>query len=170
MRLKCVDSRRGVVSLRHKRLSSLPRALALVAGRREQITAAADGANHRGLGRIDLDLAPDPHDTKVDRAVERFGVARIGEFEQPLARQHPLGVGREHFQEPEFGRRQRVLVAFVVAQRLRLEIEPFGAEPHQLLLVRLGASGFGAAFTGALRRRTERMRAINSRSSQGFAM
>ena len=35
-----------------------------------------------------------------------------------------------------------MLVAFVVAQRLGFEIEPFGAEPHQLLLLRLGARGF----------------------------
>src|SRR3954471_1531386 len=35
--------------------------LALLAGRREQIAAAADGADDRGLGRIDLDFAPDPH-------------------------------------------------------------------------------------------------------------
>src|SRR4051812_33573728 len=45
-------------------------ALTLVAGRREQIAATADGADHGGLGRVDLDLAPDPHDPKVDRAVE----------------------------------------------------------------------------------------------------
>ena len=59
--------------------------LRLVAGRREQVTAAADGADDGGLGRIDLDLAPYPHDTKVDGAVESFGVARIGEFKQPFA-------------------------------------------------------------------------------------
>ena len=65
-----------------------------------------------------------------------------------------------------------MLVALVVAQRLGLEIEPFGAEANQLFLGRL-AGGLGcragAAFAGALRRSTERMRAINSRSSQGLA-
>src|SRR5215216_1984919 len=37
--------------------SGSKRSLRLVAGGREQIAAAADGADHRGLGRIDLDLA-----------------------------------------------------------------------------------------------------------------
>src|SRR6202035_2487141 len=35
-----------------------------------------------------------------------------------------------------------MLVALFVAQRLSLEIEPFGAEPHQLVLRRLGGGGF----------------------------
>src|SRR5579883_2144875 len=118
-----------------------PRALRLLAGRREQIAAAADGADHGGLGRVGLDLAADAHDAQVDGAVEGFAVARIGELEQPLARQHPLGVGGEHFQQAEFGSRQRMLVALVVAQGLRLEVQPFGAEPHQLLLVVLGRCG-----------------------------
>src|SRR5882672_3321160 len=47
--------------------------LRLVAGRREQVAAAADGADHRRLGRIDLDLAPDPHNAQIDGAVEGFG-------------------------------------------------------------------------------------------------
>src|SRR5882672_10400941 len=34
-----------------------------------------------------------------------------------------------------------MLIAFVVAQRLGFEVEPFGAEPHQLLLLRLGSRG-----------------------------
>ena len=33
-----------------------------------------------------------------------------------------------------------MLVAFVVAQRLGFEVEPFGAEPHQLLLFHLRRS------------------------------
>ena len=107
----------------------------------------------------------------IDRAVEGFGVARIGQFQQPLARQHALRIGGEHLQQAEFGRRQRMLVAFVVAQRLGFEVEPFGAEPHQLFLLRLCSRGLGgAALAGVLRRSTERMRAISSRSSQGFAM
>src|ERR1700739_4834661 len=52
--------------------------LCLVAGRRKQIAAGTDGPNHRGFGRIRLDLAADAHDTQVDRAVERFAVAGVG--------------------------------------------------------------------------------------------
>src|SRR5437867_2081055 len=113
------------------------RDLTLLARRREQVAAASDRANDRGLGRVDLDLAPDAHDAQIDGSVEGFGVARIGQLQQPFARQHPLRIGREHFQQAEFGRRQRVLVAFVVAQRLGFEVEPFGAEPYQLLLLDL---------------------------------
>src|ERR1700684_4262895 len=45
--------------------------------------------------------------------------------------------------QTEFGSGQRMLIALVVAQRLRLEIELFGAEPHQLGLARLRCGGLG---------------------------
>jgi len=139
----------------------------LVAGGREQIAAAPDGADHCGLGRVDLDLAPDPHDPEIDGAIEGFGVARIGQLQQPLARQHTFRIGRENLEQAEFGRGQRMLIALVVAQRLRLEIEPLRSEPHQLVAA-ASAVATGAR-SGALRRSTERIRAINSRNSQGFA-
>src|SRR6266568_6880433 len=65
-------------------------ALRLISRRGEQIATASDRADHGGLGRIDLDLAPDAHDSEIHRAVEGFGVARIGQFQQSLARQHAL--------------------------------------------------------------------------------
>src|SRR5205085_2250831 len=42
--------------------ASSPVWLRLVAGGREQIAAAADGADHGRLGRVRFDLAADPHD------------------------------------------------------------------------------------------------------------
>jgi hypothetical protein len=57
----------------------------LLAGGREQVSAAADGADHRGLGWIDLDFAPDSHDSQIDGAIECLGVARIGEFQETLS-------------------------------------------------------------------------------------
>src|SRR5882757_10028788 len=44
-----------------------------------------------------------------------------------------------------------MFVALVVAQRLRFQVEPFGAEPHQLVLRRLSARGLGRS-----RRRLDR--------------
>src|SRR6185312_6744464 len=40
-------------------------ALCLVAGRRKQVAAAPDGADHRRFCRVRLDLAADAHDTKI---------------------------------------------------------------------------------------------------------
>src|SRR5262245_43999704 len=53
----------------------------LVPDRGEQVSAAADGANDSGLGRVRLDLAADAHDPEIDGAVEGFGVARICELQ-----------------------------------------------------------------------------------------
>src|SRR5712671_120023 len=113
----------------------------LFAGGREQISAASDGADHRRFGRIDLDFAPNSHDPQVHGAIEGLGVTRVGQFQQSLARQHPLRIGRENLEQAEFGSGQRVLIALVVAQRLRLEIEPFRSEPHQLVFRRLRSRG-----------------------------
>src|SRR5207237_429610 len=41
-----------------------------------------------------------------------------------------------NLEQAEFGSGQRMLIAFVVAQRLRLKIEPFRSEPHQALFRR----------------------------------
>src|SRR5580693_1985949 len=114
----------------------------LVGDRREQISAASDGADYRGFSRVRFDLAPDSHDSQIDGAIEGFAVTCVGQFQQALTRQHPLRIRREHLEQAEFGSSQRMLIALVVAQCLRLEIEPFGAEPHQLVLGRLGTSGF----------------------------
>src|SRR6185437_1017944 len=137
--------RGGARSRPRQKIRAAPanRGLRLVPGRREQIATAADGADHSRLGRVRLDLPADAHDPEVHGPVESLAVAGVGQLEQPFARQHPLRVGSEHLQETKFGRRQGVLVALVVAQRLAFEIEPFGAEPHQIVLGGLAAGGFG---------------------------
>ena len=63
------------------------------AARREQIAGATHGANDRRMGRIRLDLAAQARDPHIDRAVEGFAVARIGQIEQLLARQDSFGGG-----------------------------------------------------------------------------
>jgi hypothetical protein len=57
----------------------------LLAGGRKQISAAADGADHRWPRRIRLDLPADAHDPQIDGAIERLAVARIGKLQQTLA-------------------------------------------------------------------------------------
>src|SRR5450631_4469633 len=49
---------------------------------------------------------------------------------------------RDSLEQAEFGSGQRMLIALVVAQRLCLEIEPFGSEPHQLVFRRFRSRGF----------------------------
>src|ERR1700757_2278985 len=71
----------------------------LFAGRREQVPAAADGADDGGVCRIRLDLAADAHDTQIDGAIEGFAVARICELEQSLAREHALRIGGEDLEQ-----------------------------------------------------------------------
>ena len=125
-----------------------------------------------GLARSGLDLG-ESHDPQIDRAIEGLRVAGIGEFQQAFARRDPLRIRRKDLEQTEFGRRQGMLIAFVVAQRLRFEIKPFGAEPDQMIVGRLSPRPLLSRprrLAGPLRRSTERIRAINSRSSQGLAM
>ena len=75
--------------------------------------------------------------------IEGFAVTRVGQLQQPLARQHPLRIRRENLEQPEFRSGQRMFIALIVAQRLRLEVEPFGSEPHQRLFRRLCTAGLG---------------------------
>ncbi len=95
---------------------------------RKQVAGAADRADHGRVRRIGLDLAADAGDAHVDGAVEGFAVARLRKVEQSFARQHSLGVFRKRLQQREFGADQRMLVALLVAQDLRVDVEPLGAE------------------------------------------
>src|SRR5205085_1143420 len=67
-----------------------------VADRREDVTAATDGANNSGARRIGLDFAANPHDAQINGAIEGLAVTCIGKFKQALARQHPFRIGGEH--------------------------------------------------------------------------
>jgi hypothetical protein len=53
----------------------------LVTGRRKQISAASDGADYRGFGRVGFDFAPDSHDPQIDGAIEGLTVAGVGQFQ-----------------------------------------------------------------------------------------
>src|SRR5262249_43307284 len=97
--------------------------------RREQVAGPAHRADDRGPGRIGLDLLADAGDAHVDGAIEGFAVARLGEVEEPLAREHALGVLGECLEQGKLGACERVLVAALIAQYARLDVEPFGAEP-----------------------------------------
>ena len=120
--------------------------------RREQVAAAANGADDRGVGWVRLDLAADAHDPQVDRAVEGLRVAGIGELEQPFAREHPPGIGGKHLEQAVFRGGERVLVSLAVAQRLGIVVEPFGAEADQVAVRPLALRGRG----GRSRRRRRR--------------
>src|SRR4051812_41144994 len=109
-------------------------ALILAAIRREQISGATDGADHRGVGWIGLDLTPDPRDPHVYRPVKGFPVARFGEIQQALAREHLLGIFCEGLEQREFGRCQRMLVAALITQRLGIDVEPLRSKADQRLI------------------------------------
>src|SRR5947209_15035432 len=68
-------------------------------GGREHVAAGAHRLDHGGVLRIAFDLAPDAADQHVDRALERAGVAALGEIEQAVARQHPAGTLAEGAQQ-----------------------------------------------------------------------
>src|SRR4051812_36481721 len=68
---------------------------------REHVAAGAHRLDHGGILRIAFDLAPDAADQHVDRALERTGVAALGEIEQIFARQHTAGALAEGAQQVE---------------------------------------------------------------------
>src|SRR5258708_8817959 len=106
--------------------------LLLFSHRGEQIAAPPHGADDAGVSRVGLDLAPDAHDPDVDSPIERLGVARIGEFEQAFAGEHPFRVFGKRSQQAIFRGGQRILVALLVAKRAPIHIEPFGAETNEI--------------------------------------
>ena len=84
-----------------------------------------------GLRGIGLDLAPQPRDADVDAAIERLPVLVVGEIEQLIAREHPVGMLDERLQQVELHAGDRHLLAVGVVQPVRLEIEPAGADRHR---------------------------------------
>src|SRR5262249_56217715 len=94
----------------------------------EQVAGAADRADHRGARRVGLDLLADARDPHVDRAIEGFAVARLSEIEEPLAREHALGVLGKGLEQCELRAPKRVFVAALVTQHAGVDVEPLGAE------------------------------------------
>jgi len=61
--------------------------------------------------RIDLDLAAEPRDTKVNGAIERFHFAMRRRFQEPVALQRRVRVFGEQLEQVEFAGSQRLLAA-----------------------------------------------------------
>ena len=113
------------------------------------------------MGRVDLDLAAQPGNAQVDRAIERVGLAVRGDLQQPVAHQWPVRVLGENLQQVELARREALFIAVDgVDQEAPLEIENTPADPNAR----------AAAGAPAARRNTLLTRAKSSRGSNGLAM
>src|SRR5258706_29891 len=69
--------------------------------RAEHIPCAALGPDVLRLGRVRLDLAPQPEDLHVDRTIVNLSTMQPRKIEQLLARQHPLRRGAKRLQQVE---------------------------------------------------------------------
>ena len=84
----------------------MPGAGAPSAGGLELVAEAADGHDVPGLGRVGLDLGPQP----LDVHVQGLGVAHVVSAPDPVDElhpgQHPVGVAQQHLQQLELLERQ----------------------------------------------------------------
>src|SRR6266850_6046677 len=67
----------------------------------EDVAGAALGLDVLRLDRVRLDLAPQPEDLPVDRAIVDLGAVQPRKIEQLLARQHPQRRCAERLQQVE---------------------------------------------------------------------
>jgi len=67
------------------------------------------------MGGVALDLATKPGDAQIDGAVERLHLAMRGDFQQPVAVERTVRIFREHLEQVELARGQRLLLAAVWA-------------------------------------------------------
>src|SRR5690606_18316318 len=100
----------------------------LLAVRLEGVAEPAHCADEAWVGRVGLDLAPDSRDAHVDGAVEGLGVARVGDIEQIFARQHAARMIGKGLEEQELRLGQGLRLPILVAQAVRVDVEPLGAE------------------------------------------
>src|SRR5262245_58369425 len=96
--------------------------------RDEHVARAAHGADGRRLGRVGLDLAAQPRDADVDRAVERLPLAVARQRQQLVARQHAVGVLDESAQQVEFHAGDRDLGAVRSGELVRAQIQQAAAD------------------------------------------
>src|SRR5882762_3538118 len=68
-------------------------------GHAEDVARTALGPDVLRLRRVRLDLAPQPEDLHIDRAIVNLGAVQAREIEQLLARQHPLRRCAERLQQ-----------------------------------------------------------------------
>jgi hypothetical protein len=78
--------------------------------------------------RVLLDLAVQAGDPDVDAAVEWLIAALVGEFEKPIAGQHPVGMVEERFHQVELHRRDRHLSAIRLKHLARLQVDQASPE------------------------------------------
>src|SRR2546430_3330623 len=71
-------------------------------GRVEDVAGAAFGLDVFRLRWVRLDLATQPQDLDVDRAIVDFRVVQTRKIEKLFARKDPLGRGAECLQQAEF--------------------------------------------------------------------
>src|SRR5437868_8865871 len=83
-----------------------PRAAPHFDGGREYVTFASDGLDVARLAGIVLQALPQPAHQKIDRTVERFGVATLRQAQQLIAAEYPPGIIEENTQQTIFGTAQ----------------------------------------------------------------
>ena len=67
------------------------------------IAATAHCLNELGIARVRLDLAPQPADLIVDRAIKQMRGAPLHKIEQQIAIHHLLRIVEQRTQQPELG-------------------------------------------------------------------
>ena len=120
----------------------------------EHIADAVDGDDSARLGWIVLDLASEPADQHVDRAVERVVAAPADVVDQAVARADAAAVDDQRRQQLEFGARQTQLFAGRRGQRPMRDVERPTAE-GLLRFVRRAKAGGGDAPGEVLRPRQQ---------------
>ena len=147
----------------HRRDAAAVRRSAHLDGRREDIAAAAYGLDHARVLRIVFELAAQPADLHVDRAVERPGFAIARQIQQAVARQYLVGVVDERREQVELAGRQPDFVAARRQQLAARQVEVPAGEAH----ARARGCGISAVRSWA-RRSTALTRASSSRRWNGF--
>ena len=89
----------------------------------EDVAGAAFGLDVFGLRRIRLDLATQPQDLDVDRAIVDFRVVQARKIEELFARKHPLRRRAERLQQAEFAVAQLDALAAGSGQPARAQIQ-----------------------------------------------
>ena len=103
-----------------------------------------NGDDAARLDGVVLDLAPEPADQHVDRAVERVVAAMADMIDQAVARAYAAAVDDQRRQQLEFGARQTELFAGRRGQRPVRDVERPAAEGLLRFVRRTQAGGGGA--------------------------
>src|SRR5262245_23133464 len=89
----------------------------------EYVTGASHGLQHLRLGRVLLDLLPDPGDAQIDAAVEHFGIPVMSKLQKLLAAEHPVGMPGKGLEEVELHAGQGNVDTGRVIEAMRSQIE-----------------------------------------------